>query len=315
MSTELVVAEKFELTDASGFAEIWRDEMGDEVPPIARIKAPSGGGTAWEVPGDDPENPDSVKELTGIVVAHHPSSKLFLDSYDDRQAGDSGRPDAWSNDGKVQVVPAETIAKCKERGLPIPSTDARNCPYGQWESASLLGKAGTGKARNEYHELYIYLGDGAVFPTQVSIPAGSLKNWKTFSGLSVVGRGLRFTQVVVGLSLKKTKNAANKEFSEVTFRVIERLDPALAAQFFEYSRGVKSLVQKDPFAAAPIQDTGDDAFEAAEVVQPQATPDPDVANPAPVGDNAPAGASKEAQLDAAYAAATAGAPEDDDIPF
>jgi len=306
MSTELVVAEKFELEDASDFASVWREEMGDEAPPIARIKTPSGGSTAWEVAGDDPENPDSVKELIGIVVAHHESSRTYLDSYDSRQAGDSGKPDMWSIDGKVQVIPAATYEKCKERGLPRPDTNLLTCPYNQFGSAHLLGGSGDGKATNNYREVFLYLGDGAVFPVQVSLSAASLKAWKLFSGLTVVGKYKRFTNVVVGIGLKKEKNAANKEYSAATFRVVEKLEPQHAAQMLEYSRSVKALVQNDPFAA--VADSGDEAFEAAEVTQVR-TPDPQVANPEP--------SSKEAELDAAFAAVVGGPeePAEDEIPF
>ena len=37
-----------------------------------RIKVPSGGGLAFEVPGDNPDEPDLQKEFKAVIVYHHP---------------------------------------------------------------------------------------------------------------------------------------------------------------------------------------------------------------------------------------------------
>ena len=36
-----------------------------------RVKIPGGGAVSFEVPGDDPESPDSVKIIEGIIVYNH----------------------------------------------------------------------------------------------------------------------------------------------------------------------------------------------------------------------------------------------------
>ena len=38
-----------------------------------RVKIPSGGGLAFELPGEDDENPESATEIVGVILDHHPS--------------------------------------------------------------------------------------------------------------------------------------------------------------------------------------------------------------------------------------------------
>ena len=59
------------------------------------VKIPSGGGLAFEIAGDDPDNPDVVKELVGVIVAHVPTNVYFASEYD----GANDLPDCASADG------------------------------------------------------------------------------------------------------------------------------------------------------------------------------------------------------------------------
>jgi len=251
MSTDVVPSENFLPTAAAGFADAWREEMGDELPEFPRVKIPAGGGSAWEIPSGDPDNPDIAKELVGVIVAHHATSRLYLESFEDRTSDSTGRPDAWSIDGKVQVVPAETLEKVKELGLPAPLTDLAACPYNQFGSAHLLGGSGNGKASRNYHEVYLYLGNGAVFPVQVSIPATSIKAFKTYLSQSVLGRGLVPSQVLTKLSLKKVQSGGGIDYSTVVFANVGPLDEAVAAEIKKFSGDIKAIVSRDPFAALP----------------------------------------------------------------
>ena len=44
------------------FSELLAEELDGLTPTFERIKIPAGGGLAYEVPGEDPDSPDSVKE-------------------------------------------------------------------------------------------------------------------------------------------------------------------------------------------------------------------------------------------------------------
>ena len=51
-----------------------------------RIKIPAGGGTMFEVPGNNPNEPDAVKEFSAVIPQIYPifagKSHLFIYSYD-----------------------------------------------------------------------------------------------------------------------------------------------------------------------------------------------------------------------------------------
>ena len=56
-----------------------------------RIKIPSGGGLAFEVPGDDPDSPDTVKEFKAVILYHHPISCFYKEEYKGREPVKKGQ--------------------------------------------------------------------------------------------------------------------------------------------------------------------------------------------------------------------------------
>lgn len=63
MTKEVAVMDKYNLAPIDGeFMEAFKEEMeGLGSMPIDTVKIPSGGGVAFEVPGEDPDSPDMVK--------------------------------------------------------------------------------------------------------------------------------------------------------------------------------------------------------------------------------------------------------------
>ena len=57
---------------ATNLGEVFAEELDGLTPSFERIKIPAGGGLAFEVPGDDPDSPDSVKEFKAVILYHHP---------------------------------------------------------------------------------------------------------------------------------------------------------------------------------------------------------------------------------------------------
>ena len=37
-----------------------------------RIKIPAGGSTLFELPGDEPDKPENVREFSAVILFHHP---------------------------------------------------------------------------------------------------------------------------------------------------------------------------------------------------------------------------------------------------
>ena len=123
--------------------------------PFERAKIPSGGGLAFELPGETEDEPVMSTDLTGVLIHHHPVNAYWKEEY----AGGNVQPDCSSHDGK-QGVERETgeIHDCSK------------CPHNQFGS----GKNGSGKACKNIHRCYI-LQEGNPVPIILALPPTSLK--------------------------------------------------------------------------------------------------------------------------------------------
>lgn len=73
MSNEMTIMENNGYMAAGiDLRDLFSEEMEGLRPSFDRIKIPAGGGISYEVPGDDPSNPDSVKEFKAVILFHHP---------------------------------------------------------------------------------------------------------------------------------------------------------------------------------------------------------------------------------------------------
>jgi len=132
----LAVIENFELPVLSDdMGQALAEEMDGLTLSFPRVKIPSGGGLAFEVPGDDPENPDTEKEIVGVIVDHHPVNAYWADKY----AGANNPPDCASMDGKIGVDQDGNRQPCN------------SCQLNEWGTAD----DGRGKACKNTHRVYI----------------------------------------------------------------------------------------------------------------------------------------------------------------
>ena len=46
-----------------------------------RIRIPSGGSTVFELPGEDADEPETIKEFTGVILYHHPVFAYYKEKY------------------------------------------------------------------------------------------------------------------------------------------------------------------------------------------------------------------------------------------
>ena len=96
------------LTETVNLAELFSEELDGLRPSFERIKIPAGGGLAYEVPGDDPNSPDSAKDFSAVILYHHPINSYYKEKF----TGGNNPPDCSSLDGKIGVV-AET-GECRD---------------------------------------------------------------------------------------------------------------------------------------------------------------------------------------------------------
>ena len=219
----LAVIENFELPAVSGnMGAAMAEEMEGLQLSFPRVKIPSGGGLAFEVPGDDPENPDAVKEVVGVIVDHHPVNAYWADKY----AGANNPPDCASMDGKVGMDQDGNRRPCN------------SCPMNEWGTA----EDGRGKACKNMHRLYI-IREGEMLPLLLTLPPTSLKNLSDYIALRIVSKGMRSYGVVTKVSLKKAQNAGGINYSQAVFALAGKLAPAQAAAMADYSLGIKSMTR------------------------------------------------------------------------
>jgi hypothetical protein len=222
-ATALAVIENFSLPVLSdGIGAAMAEEMEGLQLSFPRVKIPSGGGLAFEVPGDDPENPDAVKELVGVIVDHHPVNAYWADKY----AGANNPPDCSSMDGKVGLDADGNRVPCN------------SCQFNQWGSAD----DGRGKACKNMRRVYI-LREGEMLPLLLTLPPTSLKNLSDYIALRVVSKGMRSYGVVTKVSLKKAQNAGGINYSQAVFALAGKLAPAQVTAMADYSLGIKSMTR------------------------------------------------------------------------
>lgn len=239
-STALAVIENFELPVLNeDIGQAMAEELDGLQLSFPRVKIPSGGGLAFEVPGDDPENPDAEKELVGVIVDHYPVNAYWADKY----AGANNPPDCSSMDGKVGIDADGNSKPCN------------SCPNNEWGSDD----EGRGKACKNMHRVYI-LREGEMLPLLLTLPPTSLKNLSDYLGLRVITKGLRSYGVITKVSLKKAQNANGINYSQAVFSLAGKLSPEQTKAMAEYSQAIKSItrqltVQADEYMQASESET------------------------------------------------------------
>ncbi|MDD3251786.1 MAG: hypothetical protein PHV18_04405 [Lachnospiraceae bacterium] len=229
---ELVAAvESFNLVTLTGDLSAAIEEEMDGLGPIPfdRVKIPSGGGLAFELPGEDEDSPESATDLVGVILDHHPVNAYWADAY----AGGNEQPDCSSFDGK-QGVDRET-GEIK---------DCAACPYNQF------GSDNKGKACKNVHRCYI-LREGNPVPLLLALPPTSLKYLRDYIAKKVLLNGMRCWQVLTRITLKKEKNAAGIVYSRAIFSFAGKLKP----EQIERTAAMKDMV-KNTYRSVNID--GDD---------------------------------------------------------
>lgn len=198
------------VAQASGFAlsenlAVIREALGSECAGLDfsfdRIRIPSGGGLAFEVPGEE-DDPELATKITAVIAYQHPAYAYYATKFH----GGNNPPDCGSFDG--------------EHGIGNPGGNCRSCRFNQFGSGE--GKA---KACKNRHMLYL-LREGEIFPVMMSIPTGSLKSYTDYVKKQIT-KGRRLSGIVTEISLKKAESKSEEgsiTFSRVTFKFVRMLN-------------------------------------------------------------------------------------------
>lgn len=223
--------------------EVIKEELDGLGPlPFDTVKVPSGGGIAFEVPGDDPENPESATELVGVIVHHHAINAYWKDPF----TGGNQQPDCASLDGKqgLEVATGELL-------------NCADCPYNQYGSA---GDGSNGKACKNGHRIYL-LREGEVLPILITLPPTSLRPFKDYLAKRVVLKGKRCYGVLTRITLKKETNAGGIKYSSCVFGKVGDLNATQVQSVLPTVGAVKALAASVPTNVENTAGTcGDERF-------------------------------------------------------
>ena len=169
---------------------------------------------------DDPNSPDMVKALTGVIVYHH-KSNAWWDG--DGNPVEGQQPDCVSADGIT--------------GVGRPGGDCASCPLNTFGS----GEGGKGKACKNTERLYL-ISEGSILPYRINVSPASLKRYRSYK-TSQVAKGRKICDVVTEISLKKVTNASGQPYAECVFKCVGLLDPETKALSRKKREEVKALAQ------------------------------------------------------------------------
>lgn len=206
--------------DSNFTSEDLADDMDGLQMNFQRIKIPGGGNLVFEIPTDDPENPNYEKTIEGVLIHHHDANAYWPEGseYDDNTP-----PLCSSVNGK--------------QGIGEPGGFCAMCAMNQYGTAS----EGRGKACKNMRTLYL-LQSGACVPIQISLPPTSLKPFKTFINQAFLLRRRPSYSSVIQLGLRK-ENAGGNDYSVATFRLIANFEGEELAQIRAYAEGFKEQIK------------------------------------------------------------------------
>lgn len=210
-----------------------------------QVKIPAGGATMFELPGDEADEPETVKEFSAVILFHHP----ILQYYKEKYTGGSNPPDCGSFDGVT--------------GEGDPGGACAGCPLNQFGSGENNSKACKTRRR------VFLLREGELFPLILSLPTGSMKEFSRYIK-RLLSKGKKSNMVVTRFSLKKATNNSGIAYSQAQFRIDRPLSSEeqilinkLSEQVKGYSRRVGFDVEEPAEMDAPFVDP-----ETGEVVEP-----------------------------------------------
>lgn len=228
------------MVEGEGFSN---DELAEDMDGLhlnfPKVKIPSGGMLQFEVPGDDPENPEYSKTLEGVILFNHASYAYWPEGseYDENTA-----PLCTSVDGR--------------QGIGDPGGACAACYLNRFGTAP--DGTGKGKACKNMRVLYL-LRDGAFMPLQLTLPPTSIRPFNDFYSLCFASRRRGTCGSVVQIGLKKMNNGKD-DYSVATFRKLCDFSGEELAQMKAYAESfkeqIKVMLQQRAEAAASRPDDG-----------------------------------------------------------
>ena len=241
------IANRYEGMDPEMLAEL-QDQMEDldneSGIQCRMIKIPAGGGLAYEVQGDDDDDVEYMKEISGVIVFTHRMNGYWPNSYGSGE-GEDKIPLCSSMDGKTGL--------CRDSGE---VRSCESCPMNQFGSATdAKGEASRGKACKNMRRLYMMLDKDPNFYL-LTVPPTSIKEVNRQLAKIMGSKGIPYTGLIVSLKLEKAVNAGGIAYSKVVIEKKGLLPAPVANTAKEMRREIKAQYQNmaitmDDYAASP----------------------------------------------------------------
>lgn len=210
-STALATVDSFQIVtgmedmDAELMEEL-EDEMDDldDVKGISckHIKIPSGGGKAYEIESDDPDDPEIAKEIEAVIIFTHRMNSYWEGEFGaTAEDGSPNLPKCSSMDGKTGVdLDSGEVKSCE------------TCPLNQYADD------GSGKPCKNIRRLYLLIsGKPGIY--LLSVPPTSIKDVNKQLAKIMGIQKIPYSKMVIRLKLETATNRSNIKYSKV---VIEK---------------------------------------------------------------------------------------------
>lgn len=241
-----IMAGGYSQLDNLNMAEMMAEELDGLDTGFERIKIPSAGSTVFEVPGEDPAEPETVKEFSAVILFHHPLYAYYKSKY----TGGSNPPDCGSFDGIT--------------GEGDPGGDCKKCPYNRFGTGENGSKACKNRRR------VFVLREGEIFPLLLSLPTGSLRELTRYLK-RLLSKGRKSNSVVTRFSLKKATNSTGLAYSQAQFAIDRVLTPEEQVTIDKLTEQVRAYSKQVAFDYDNIVDDSADIQvdpETGEIIEP-----------------------------------------------
>lgn len=243
-NTSLMESENFILpASLEGKGEFTAAELAEDMEGLSmnfqRVKIPGGGTVQFELPSDDPENPDYAKSLVGIVLYNHSACAYWAegDEYDENAV-----PLCSSIDGK--------------QGIGTPGGVCASCALNRYGTAP---NGRSGKACKNMRIIYL-LRSGECMPLQLNLPPTSLKPWRDFLNQSFLLRQRATYGSIIQIGLKKMNNG--NDYSVATFRRLHDFTGEDLALVRDFANSFKEQIKRMLKQSASInEEQHDDGYD------------------------------------------------------
>ena len=260
---ELAIVKEFSVVSRyEGMSEEEIEELKDQLGDLdeergiscRQIKVPSGGGKAFEVETDDPDDPEPMKESQGVIVFTHKINSYWEGAF---ETSDNKAPTCASMDAKTGVnMETGEICECE------------HCPH------NLFKDDGSGKDCKNMRRIYILM-SGRRQIYMLSVPPTSMKDVNKQLVRIMGANMIPYSKLVVSFKLDTATNRNSIKYSKVTVERVGLLDDEQAKVVAAMRKELKdqyknvAITADDYNVADEFVQTADVPFQEA----PQAAPE------------------------------------------